>query len=144
MKPNPKVQRLYELHTKHLDRDARHLGDAENLQELIEYTERNKPAAYMLAKCCTDGTPTLQLAYRPATAGSKITVRRVRLGMLSDQERLKLVQILERESVPFRQTSYLSLNSDFTETESCRKQERLSLYYQVAMKILELWNRAAH
>jgi len=121
---NSIVQKKYHNHTYHLKRDTLHLGDAENISNILEIVSVIKPNVYMLAECCVDRTPTLQLAtYR--------IVRRMRLGLISQNDRLKLIKILEKKDIEYRRTSFLALNSDFSETIKCKFQKHFVFLYEI-------------
>ena len=131
MRPNIKVQELYRIHTEHIPSDTKHLGEAESIQDILSIVEKIQPNVYMLAKCCTDGKPTLQLATWKMT-------RRVRLNLLSITERSAIIQTLENKGIQYRRTSYLPLNPDFTETTKCMIQQQLKPLYNFVFKISQL------
>ncbi len=131
MRSNVKIQELYRIHTKHIPRDTEHLGEAESIQDVLDIVEKIQPNVYMLAKCCIDDKPTLQLA-------TWKIIRRIRLNLLSITECSTVVQILEDKGIQYKRTSYLSLNPDFTETTKCIIQQRLKLLYNFVFKINQL------
>ncbi len=134
MRPNPFVQNIYRIHTKHIPKEAIHLGDAESLDDVVVVAEEISAQKFSLAKCCTDGSPTLQLAN-----GNR--VRRMRLSLLNDSQRSDAVKYLQQNGVYYKQTSYLPLNIDFSETDLCRKQERFKHIYRAAIKVGEVLNK---
>jgi len=130
MRPNRKIQELYRAHTEHIPRDTEHVGEAESVQDVLSLMGRVKPNVYMLAKCCVDGEPTLQLATWDVT-------RRVRLNLLSAAEREKVIKELESRGIEYRRTSYLPLNPDFTETTKCKIQKHFKFVYKIKLKAIQ-------
>ena len=121
---NPEVQHRYELHTKYLSRDIMHLGDAEGLEDVIEVIEKIHPNVYMLARCCSDGAPTLQLA-------NWETVRRMRIGGFSESELQEMNELLAERGIGYKKTKYYALKPDFSETFSCKIQRILKPLYAI-------------
>ncbi len=116
---NPEIQSIYELHTRHVPRDTKHLGDAEGLDDVVTAIEDTRPNVYMLTRDCTDGTPTLQLA-------NWETVRRMRIGGFSETELQQMNELLVEQGIEYKKTRYLALNPDFSETLKCKVQTKLT------------------
>lgn len=128
---NKKVQELYDIHTRHIPRDTKHLWEAENLDDILDIIKLIKPNVYMLVKCCTDWELTLQLA-------TFEIVRRVRLNLLSIIDCNEIINILENVWIEYRKTSYLCLNSDFSETFKCKIQKRMKILYNTLFKLNQI------
>lgn len=124
MKENPEVQHIYELHTRHIPRDIKHLGDAEGLNDVIATMDAIHPNVYMLSRCCTDRTPTLQLA-------NWNTVRRMRIGGFSETERQQMNELLSQKGIKYKKTSYLAMNPDFSNTLKGSIQARLKFIHTI-------------
>ena len=127
---NPKVQHIYEMHTRHISRDAKHLGDADGLDDVVKIMEDIHPQVYMLARCCTDGTPTLQLA-------NWDIVRRMRIGRFSETERQQMNDLLNIHGIIYKKTSYLAMNPDFSDTIKGNIQSRLKFIYNMGFWIFQ-------
>lgn len=134
MKQNSTIQKIFENHTKHIPRETIHLGDAETWKDILKAKKEIKAKTYMLSKCCIDNIPTLQLA-------TKKKVRRMRLGMFSDKEKREIIAKLEKIGLKYRETSYLALNPDFTETKRCKFQKKILFLYKLRIKIREYINK---
>lgn len=126
MRSNKKVQEIYKIHTQHISRDVKHLGEAENEQDILNIVKEIKPNVYMLSSCCVDGEPTLQIA-------NYQKVRRIRLNLFSSVERKSIINQLENNGIEYRMTSYLPLNRDFIETLRCKIQKCLPYW------VLNIW-----
>jgi hypothetical protein len=124
MRKNNYVQQIYDLHTRRLSRDVKHLGDAESLDDVANTIEFVKPNVYMLAKCCTDGVPTLQLA-------NWDIVRRMRIDAFSETDRQQMNQLFNERGIEYRETGYLALNPDFSEGLKCKIQTKLKFLYEL-------------
>ena len=134
MKNNKIVQELFEVHTRHIPRQTIHLGDAENWRDIMNVKNKINAKLYMLSKCCTDGTPTLQLR-------NSRKIRRIRLGNFSKNELDEIIRKLDKSGLKYCETRYLALNPDFSRTKRCIFQERFSFFYNFLMKVRESFNR---
>lgn len=124
MKPNVASQKRYDFHNSHLRRDARHLGDAENFDDIVSVIDSISPNVYMLSRSCVDGVATLQLA-------NWDVVRRIRIGSFSGDERKDLAGLLESRGIEYRRTRYLALNADYSETVKSKFQRVAVPLYDV-------------
>lgn len=119
-----KSSRAYDLHTRHLRRDAQFLGILESLSEAQEVISELSPNVYMFAEGCVTGEPSLQVA-------TWDWVRRMNLSRLSLDERYQLVSWMEEQGIEYRQTRYLCLDRRFQLTSRGRFQKHFKPFYDL-------------
>lgn len=119
MLPNKKAKEAYELHAKNAKGDRQHLGNAENIEEIIKVIENISPRSYTLVASCVDWAPTLKIKAPGLT-------RRINLSLLSDQEKHRLVEILDEREIPYKPVDFFNINPDFSVPLSTRMQKSIS------------------
>ena len=126
MLPNKKAKEAYELHARNARGDRQHLGNAENIDEIIQVIENISPRSYTLVASCVDWAPTLKLKAPGIT-------RRINLSHLSDEEKHKLVEILDEREITHKPVDFFNINPDY----SVPLRTRMQKVFRYPIKVLD-------